>query len=254
MTTDATRAFVTDDGQSVPAVTTGEMREVDRVAVEEVGPELLQMMENAGRTLAEFARARTDESVVVLAGDGGNGGGGLCAARHLSNHAWDVQVVLDRPAAELTGAAATQYRILRGTDATLLETDVERCALDDAGLVVDAVIGYGLRGAPRGPAGELVEASNATPTPVLSLDIPSGMDATTGESPGAAVDADTVLTLALPKTGLFEVESKVEVWLADIGIPREVYRRVGIGYDQPFAGNGRVRLHVDSPDGSRKSV
>lgn len=239
--------FLTDDGRPVPAVTTDEMREVDRVACEEVGLELLQMMENAGRTLAGFVRERTTEPVVVLAGDGGNGGGGLCAARHLSNHAWDVQVVLDRPSDELTGAAATQCRILDGTDATLGATALDRESLDEAGVVVDAVIGYGLRGAPRGRAVELVEAANEAATPVVSLDVPSGLDATTGETPGVVVDADAVLTLALPKTGLAEVENG-EVWLADIGVPREAYRRVGIGYEQPFSGRTRVRLHADSPD------
>ena len=249
--TDETRRprFLTDDGRPVPAVTTDEMREVDRVAVEEVGLELLQMMENAGRTLAELVRERTSEPVVVLAGDGGNGGGGLCAARHLANHSWDVSVVLDRARGELTGAAATQHRILDGTDATCLGTALDRTLLDEVGLVVDAVVGYGLRGALRGRASELVEAANAVATPVVSLDVPSGLDATTGEVPGVVVDPEAVLTLALPKTGLAVVENG-EVWLADIGIPHAVYRRVGVEYDQPFAGRSRVHINADSPDGS----
>jgi NAD(P)H-hydrate epimerase len=219
------------------------MREVDRIAVEEVGLELLQMMENAGRTLAAFARELadgTDGAVVVLAGDGGNGGGGLCAARHLSNHGWDVRVVLDRPGTELAGATATQYRVLRGTDATLLETDVETADVDTVGLVVDAVVGYGLVGAPRGRATDLIDAGNAATAPDLSLDVPSGVDATTGDRPGRAVDADHVLTLALPKTSLPAVPG--EPWLADVGIPLEVYRRAGIDYEQPFSGRARVRL------------
>jgi NAD(P)H-hydrate epimerase len=244
--------FFTDDGQSVPAVTTDEMREVDRVACEEVCLELLQMMENAGRTLAELVRERTTEPVVVLAGDGGNGGGELCAARHLSNHEWQVTVMFDRPSGELTGTAATQYRSLEGTDATLGGASLDRASLDEAGVVVDAVIGYGLRGAPRGRAIDLVEAANVTTTPVVPLDVPSGVDATTGETPGVVVGADTVLTLALPKTGLAVVEDR-EVWLADTGIPQEAYRRVDIGYDQPFSGRTRVRLHADSPDSTEKS-
>lgn len=238
MPTDA--AFATDSGQTVPAVTTREMREIDRVAVEEIGPELLQMMENAGRTLAGFARSLTDGPVVVLAGDGGNGGGGLCAARHLSNHGREVRVGVDRPSAELTGVAATQYRVLRGTDATLVETALDAVELETAGLVIDAVIGYGLAGAPRGRAVDLVDACNAATAPVLSLDVPSGVDATTGERPGVAVDADHVLTLALPKTGL----SGEGLWLADIGIPKAVYERVGVDYVQPFSGQPRVRLRA----------
>ncbi|WP_204960066.1 NAD(P)H-hydrate epimerase [Salinigranum salinum] len=241
-----TETFTTDDGRAVPAVTTAEMREIDRIAVEEVGPELLQMMENAGRTLASFARELADGPVVILAGDGGNGGGGLCAARHLANHTFDVRVALDRPSAALTGAAATQYRTLEGTDATLVETDVDAAGITEAGVVVDAVIGYGLAGAPRGRATARIDACNAAAAPVLSLDVPSGVDATTGETPGAAVDADHVLTLALPKTGLAGLAGPVDgaLWLADIGIPREVFNRAGIDYVQPFAGRSRVRLRT----------
>lgn len=233
-------AFETFDGTRVPAVTTETMREIDRVAVEDVGLSLLQMMENAGRTLAAFAREQTDGPVVVLAGDGGNGGGGLCAARHLANHGWEVRVGLDRASTDLTGAAARQHRLLRETAARCEETDVDALGVENAGLVVDAIVGYGLRGTPRPAARARIEACNAASVPVLSLDVPSGVDATTGERPGAAVDADDVLTLALPKTGL----SGSNLWLADIGIPEGVYDRVGVDYSQPFSGASRVRLRA----------
>ena len=83
------------DSSHVPTLTAAGMREVDRIMIDELGIELLQMMENAGRTLAELARSRFGpQSVVVLAGPGGNGGGGLVAARHLANHGVDVRVVL----------------------------------------------------------------------------------------------------------------------------------------------------------------
>ena len=95
-------SFMTDDGLGVPAVTASQMREIDRVAIEETGPNLFQMMENAGRSLAGQAlhmlgagwkKAR----IVVLAGSGGNGGGGICAARHLANRDVDVALVLAEP-------------------------------------------------------------------------------------------------------------------------------------------------------------
>ncbi len=101
MTPDPT-GFVTDRGIAVPAVTTDQMREVDRIAIEETGPNLFQMMENAGRNLARHAidvlgsgweRAR----IVVLSGTGGNGGGGICAARHLANRRAHVTLVLLAP-------------------------------------------------------------------------------------------------------------------------------------------------------------
>ncbi|KAB1187018.1 MULTISPECIES: NAD(P)H-hydrate epimerase [Haloferax] len=244
-----TPQFETVDGRSVPAVTADQMREVDRVAVEEVGLALLQMMEHAGRNLAEVAREVADGGhVVVLAGDGGNGGGGICAARHLANGGADVTLVLDRDADELTGAAARQRRILAATDANVVaaadatQTEVAAAHIRDAAVVVDALVGYGLSGALRGTAASLAEAT-LDAAHVVSLDVPSGMDATTGETPGVAVEPDTTLTLALPKTGLTAATAG-DLVLADIGIPRGVYDELDIDYRDPFAGARRVWLRI----------
>jgi len=223
--------FRTETGRQVTAVTAAEMREVDRVAVEKFGVSLLQMMENAGRNLARHVRVAGTEPVVVLAGNGGNGGGGLCAARHLANRDIEVSVVLDRPPGGLDGAARTQYETLAkmgipvddGVDA-LTERDVET--------VVDALVGYGLDGPLRGTAGELVDEVETLDAPVVSLDVPSGMVATTGERPGPSIDPDRVLTLALPKTGL--VEFRGDLYLGDIAIPAGVYHSLDIPYSNPF--------------------
>ena len=197
-----------------------------------------------------------DAPVTILAGDGGNGG--LCAARHLVNRGVPVEVVLDRDPSELEGAAVTQFRILRemgvevaGPKASDSNGDVDSDpanALSDAlatasasaGLIVDAIIGYSLRGAPRGRAKELIEAANDTDAPVLSLDVPSGYDATTGVVPGVGVSPARTLTLALPKTGLDAVPGNL--YLADIGIPVTVYDRVGVEYDPPFRDDYWVEL------------
>jgi NAD(P)H-hydrate epimerase len=239
--------FRTADGRAVPAVTADEMRAVDRVAVEDVGLSLLQMMENAGRRLASTARetatrSPADGPVVVLAGDGGNGGGGLCAARHLSNHGTPVRVVLDRGPGDLSGAAAAQHRVLAAAGVPV-GTGVD---LADAGVVVDALVGYGLEGPLRGRAGELAAACNRATAPTLSLDVPSGVDASTGARPGPAVVADRTLTLALPKHGL--ADGGGDLWLADIAIPPTVFERVGVPYRQPFGGRPAVPLTVDERD------
>ena len=221
--------FVTDAGIQVPAVTAEQMREVDRVATEEVGPNLYQMMENAGRSLAltvldTMGGVWALKPVVVLAGTGGNGGGGICAARHLANRGVDVTVVLSdskglRPVSE---EQLSTYRGTGGRVASLDELDGR-----EAGVVVDAIIGYSLGGAPRGAPREMIDWSVAQAGPVISLDVPSGIDATSGKAPGTHVLASATLTLALPKTGL-DVAAAGVVFLADIGIPREVYRRAGI--------------------------
>jgi NAD(P)H-hydrate epimerase len=239
-----TETFVTDAGVTVPAVTTDQMREVDRVAIEEVGPNLHQMMENAGRNLAltvlETLGANwTSTPITVLAGTGGNGGGGICAARHLANRGADVTVAITDPQA-LTSVPNEQLEVYRGTPGKLADL----AALDTLrpGLIVDAIIGYSLGGAPRGVAGRMIEWIGNQPAPVISLDVPSGIDSTTGEAHGAHVRAAVTLTLALPKTGL-DAATVGELWLADIGIPREVYRRVGIDVPTGVFGN-RFRVAV----------
>jgi NAD(P)H-hydrate epimerase len=231
-------AFETTDGVGATAVTAKEMRAVDRVAVEEVGIELLQMMENAGRTLARQVSEIGNGSVLVAAGNGGNGGGGLACARHLSNHGVAVDVVLDREPGELSGAAATQYGILDEMD---VPVGVGPGAVVDStpSVVVDALIGYGLGGAVREPAASLIRELNGLGASVLSLDVPSGVDATTGETHGVAVDPDRVLTLALPKTGL--VGRDEPLVLADISVPATVYERLDIAYERPFALNSWTR-------------
>lgn len=236
--------FVTDAGIQVPAVTAEQMREVDRLAIEEVGPNLYQMMENAGRSLAltvldAMGGASAPQPVVVLAGTGGNGGGGICAARHLANRGVDVTVVLS----ELPGLKAVteeQLSTYRGTGGRVASLDElpER----EAGVVVDAIIGYSLGGAPRDAPREMIEWTIAQTVPVICLDVPSGIDATSGEAPGAHVLASATLTLALPKTGL-DVAAVGDLFLADIGIPREVYRRSGIDVPAHVFGE-RYRVSV----------
>ena len=239
-------AFEDPDGRPVTAVTAAEMRAVDRAAVEAIGLDLRRMMEHAGRGLAEAvldvrSSDGSDGHVAVLAGNGGNGGGGLACARHLANRDLPVRVVLDRDPAALDGVTAEQLRILEAMDVSIGSPDGDAevdAALD--GLVVDALIGYGLTGAPRGAAAELIEAAGDTAETVVSLDVPSGTDATTGETPGAAVEPDHTVTLALPKTGLAAVDGDLR--LVDLSIPATVYDRLDIEYEDPFGDEFAVPL------------
>ncbi|NOZ27336.1 MAG: NAD(P)H-hydrate epimerase [Chloroflexi bacterium] len=237
------RTFRTADGHVVPAVTAAEMREVDRVATEEFGLGILQMMENAGRNLAGHAMEMLDDApgeIVVLAGGGGNGGGGLCCARHLHNHGISVQIVLDRDPANLGEAARRQLGILQATGLRPLPLPKAESWIRRSPLVVDALIGYSLRGKPRGRTAEIISLCNRHAQRVLCLDVPSGIDATTGEAMGLSVRPDRTLTLALPKRGLIHIPG--ELYLADIGIPPEVYSRLGISLDPPFGKRYWVRL------------
>jgi NAD(P)H-hydrate epimerase len=236
--------FRTEEGVIAPAITAAQMREVDRIAVQEFGLTILQMMENAGRNLAQNVHDMLDGArgeVAILAGSGGNGGGGLCCARHLRNRDFSVWVVLDREEALLRDAARNQLQILRAAGVRPVDPFQAREVLRRSQVVIDALIGYSLRGAPRGRAAELIDLCNEHAARVLSLDLPSGLDATTGEALGAVVRPERTLTLALPKTGLRRVPG--ELYLADIGIPPEVFRRIGVFFESPFGRRYWVRLN-----------
>lgn len=237
-------AFFPSVSDHVPAVTTAQMALVDQLAVRQYGIDLLQMMENAGGALARVVRTLWPDSgtVTVLAGGGGNGGGALAAGRRLHGFGMEVSVVLDRPVADLTGAAAHQAATLRAMEIELRpEPDTATGTV-----VVDGLIGYGLDRAPDGRAAELIEWCRGAES-VVSLDVPSGVDATTGHKHTPHVAPQVTVTLALPKTGL-TAETAGMLLLADIGIPSVLYtRHLDIsGTSSIFSRGDIVRLSEES--------
>jgi NAD(P)H-hydrate epimerase len=239
------KQFQTDTGILVPAITTAQMREVDRIALEETGPNLYQMMENAGRNLAAATlqflgpQWRT-ATVVVLSGSGGNGGGGICAARHLANRGLDVRLCLTNPS-RLDSVPAFQRQVFRSTPGVEVEISQLQELRPGPDIILDALVGYSLRGAPQSTVAELIRWANRSGASILSLDVPSGVDSTEGETPGEFIRARWTVTLALPKTGL-SPEKTGELWLADIGIPEGVYRRLNLDYEPPFGNRCLVPL------------
>lgn len=234
-----------DRVDDVPSVSIAQMRRVDRLMVDQLGIDLVQMMENAGRQLATHGRrwlagSVSGSRVVVLAGPGGNGGGGLAAARRLSVWGARVTVVLGAPAGDFADVPARQLTILDRMGVPYHEPhtlDVEQL-LHRADLVLDALIGYSLEGAPREPVAGLIEAANRCQRPVVALDIPSGLSGDTGEARLPTVRASSTLTLALPKTGLLAAIAHPwvgELFLADISVPALVYQRLGLQVGPIFA-------------------
>jgi NAD(P)H-hydrate epimerase len=255
----ASSAFPVTRAASIPLLTAAQMAEVDRLAVEDFGIAILQMMEQAGSHLADLVRAELGgdlrgRRVIVAVGPGNNGGGGLAAARHLANRGASVRVILARPVNRLSEPARHQL-------ATLIEMAVDCCVaiydvpdeeldreLAAADAIVDAILGYRASGPPHDGVGSLVDRIARTPAPVISLDLPSGIDPDTGEAEGTAIRATATLTLALPKPGLFSPtgrEHAGRVHLADIGLPAALYRRLGVEVGAPFAHGRIVRLEVD---------
>lgn len=220
------------------------MREVDRLMMEEAGVSLVQMMENAGRCLATHARSMLGgdlrgRRITVMAGKGGNGGGGLAAARRLSVWGAELTVVLAQPDEEMRGVPRLQLTILRWMAVPIrLEADVTADVLAGSDLVIDALIGYSLRGAPHGAVASLIRMANASRRPLLALDIPSGLDGDSGEPSDPTIRATETLTLALPKQGLFTAAARPWVGrlsLADISVPEAVYQRLGLSVGPIFA-------------------
>ena len=207
-------------------ISADQMREVDRIMIEDVGIELIQMMENAGRNLARLVLDLYDPTTAtVLCGTGGNGGGGLVAARHLANAGVDVTVVLTKTP---HGVPGHQLDIVQRMGLAIVDRP------SSADVAIDSLIGYSLRGAPRGRATGLIESMAKIAPAIVSLDTPSGLDVTSGEVPGAFVSASATMTLALPKVGLRRSEHVGDLYLADISVPALVYERMGIGPTPDF--------------------
>lgn len=239
----------------VPTVTVSQMREVDRLMVAEFGIELLQMMENAGRALAAQARRMLGGNVrgrrvAVLAGRGANGGGGLAAARRLAIWGGQVVVLTSGPREAFTGASLRQWETLERMQvpvhpqAGIAPADLT-LSLTRKELLVDALVGYGLHGAPRGAEAALIQAANDAGPPLLALDVPSGLNADTGAPEVPTIRAQATLTLALPKIGLMQPQAGEWVgalYLADISVPAAVWQRLGIAVDPIFAGGDVIPL------------
>jgi NAD(P)H-hydrate epimerase len=195
------------------------MRGVDRWAIEEVGVPSLDLMEAAGRAVAEAVAELAPEGPVrVVCGKGNNGGDGFVAARLLREMGFEVEVLLLWPGQELRGDAKVNFERFGGE---LAEGGVgERLA--GSGAIVDAIFGTGFEGAPRGPAAEAIAAINSCDAPVVACDIASGVDASSGEVEGEAVEADVTVSFHAAKLGQRIAPGKWhtgELRVAPIGIP-----------------------------------
>lgn len=209
------------------------------------GLAIRQMMELAGWHMLElFQELGFDQPqrVVVCAGKGNKGGDGLAAARHLANHGHTIFVALATSRAELKPDPAHHLHLLdeMGIPIMQYEKDPDRVKREvaKADVVIDALIGYRLDGAPRGVFADLIKLLQRHPR-VVSYDIPSGLDASTGEAYEPCVSASATLTLALPKRA-FQTKSGAEksgtLYVADLGIPAEVYDTVKKGSRPDFKG------------------
>ena len=239
----------------VPSVTANQMREIQRMAQEDFGLDILQIAENAGRACAQLVLQMLGgrghgQVVVILAGGGNKGAAGLAAARHLANWGFQVEPVLADVESESSFAVRRAIAICRASgiiepgDADNTAVTVED-HLARAELIIDALVGYGLEGPPLGIPAAATELAAASRKPILALDVPTGINATTGAVSSPAISAVTTLMLDLPKRGVLQAEARGhagELYLADLGIPLSVHERLGVGVAGLFSEGPIVRL------------
>jgi NAD(P)H-hydrate epimerase len=224
-----------------------QMRRIDSWAIELQGVPSLQLMERAGEGVAAAVeRLCPDGPVVVLCGKGNNGGDGLVVARLLRERGRTVSVIALAGERQLGGDALQNLQRLPGEPplALLAQEDgtgggassdlnpVARDVLPAAGVIVDALLGTGFHGAPRGGVAAAIDAISAASAPVVSVDVPSGVDTSTGCVEGAAVKAAITVTFHSAKPGLWVHPGKAHagrVEVVDIGIPRGAPAEAGVG-------------------------
>jgi len=241
----------------IPSISTEQMRKVDKLMINKYGIELIQMMENAGSNLANLAiklfeqdfKNRNLKKIVVACGLGNNGGGGMVAARHLSNHGFNVTVVLAGTEAKLKSIPLKQWNILKNLPLGMIIANSSDTlgVFHDADLIIDAIIGYGMSGELRGiPAHVIHEILNSQNQSVISLDAPSGLNATTGKfDEELCIKAYATMTLALPKTGLIQKDAKEcvgKLYVADISVPPDLYEEIGVGSQQLFKNSSTIEV------------
>jgi hydroxyethylthiazole kinase-like uncharacterized protein yjeF len=204
----------------IELLTSGEMSEADRLTIAG-GVAGIDLMESAGKAVAAAAAVyRPGGRVVVVAGPRNNGGDGFVAARILAERGYDVQVMLVGEVARLKGDAAPAAKRWQGPVAAAAPG-----ALAGADLVIDALFGAGLDRPVEGLARAMIEAMNAQPAPVVAVDLPSGINGTSGAVMGAAVEAARTVTFFRKKPGHVLLPGRLHcgaISVADIGIPSSV--------------------------------
>lgn len=212
-----------------------QMQKVDAETIARVCPGI-ELMERAGRGCAEVIRNHYGEDegkVVIFAGSGNNGGDGLVIGRYLVASGWKCSVHLLKTLDEMTLDTRKNYQRLNelGDGVLVFECTrpdwIERAEEDvaTADVVVDAIFGTGVSGPPRGLALDMIQLINDQIAPVVSVDVPSGIDGSTGETPGEAVIATETLTIGAPKLGSLFHPGRfhcAEVSVVDIGFPEDI--------------------------------
>jgi len=217
------------------SITTREMYKIDAEATSKYGIPSVVLMENAGRTAAEAIinyinthKECKNKPVGIVCGGGNNGGDGFVVARHLYNHGIKPRVILLKEESGYKNDALTNLNILKKLDIKPVFLPIGRLSafkslLSSSGLIVDAIFGIGVKGEITGLHKQVIDCINSARRPVISIDIPSGLDADTGRISGACITADITVTMHAVKKGMISPTGKCtcgKILVANIGIPQ----------------------------------
>lgn len=246
------------------ALTAAQMREVDRRTIDEIGIPGVVLMENAGRGVAEEIIQRFSPTcaacALILAGKGNNGGDGYVIARHLMNKGWDVKTLVLAEREAIKGDAAVNLFALEKcggqidfvSDNDTLKTSFS--AINKITVLVDALFGTGLTKPAQGLYLQAIEWLNRQTSPVVAVDISSGVDASTGQLLGTAVNADLTVSFAFAKIGQVSYPGAGlagELVVVDIGVPEQVAEQTSADCLLIDAAEGKLLLPVRSQNGHK---
>ncbi len=217
---------------NAPVVLTSEQsRTVDRIAIEQYAVPGLVLMENAGRGSTELLLQEQPGKVVIVCGKGNNAGDGFVIARHLDNTGISVEILMLVPMEDLSGDARTNCDIVHkfGLSTRVVDPSSEsesiQESLKQADWIVDALLGTGIRGEVREPFATMIDLVNQAGKPIFAVDIPSGLDADTGDILGHAIQATRTATFVALKTGLTQNSGPKQAGSIDIvsiGVPKRI--------------------------------
>ena len=216
------------------ALTAQQAAEIDKQAKEQLGIQPLVLMENAGRGVAEVILDLVGEDrssrVAIFCGRGNNAGDGFVAARHLIVRGQDVDIYLLAGQSQIKNEAEINLNILKNLTKHIFKvkdlTSLDSIKLGDYTIIVDALLGIGLKGNVNGIFKQAISLINKSRVPTVAVDIPSGLDANTGQIHDIAICADTTITFMAKKQGLLLNEGPKysgKIIVKDLGLPIRTY-------------------------------
>ncbi|MFC1653501.1 NAD(P)H-hydrate epimerase [Patescibacteria group bacterium] len=240
---------------SIPSISVDQMKTIDKITVENFGLSIEMMMEHASRAIfklaSEMLGALKNKKIIILCGKGNNGGDGIGSARFFKNAGANTIVIISSSPAELSIDSKKQHDIAHNMfipiySTNTISTKEVQDLIQNSDLIIDALIGYNLRGNPKEPISSLIRRANESKIPILAVDIPSGLTGNKGKPSNPTIKATSTVTLGLPKKGLYKESAKKfvgELYLGDLSIPMQAYKEIGVSTNNIFHEKSLIKIH-----------